>query len=117
MLKYPVFTQLCPYVLTSVFRLIRFLQSFLSPTAFGIACKYFAHFEEQGVGAQWYNLNSSPMVGDEFSVGGAMFMLIVDAVVYGLLTWYIEAVFPGMWLCICMVFAGMWLRNYSRNIA
>ena len=38
---------------------------------------------------------TSPVYGDEFNVGGAMFMLIVDAVIYGLLTWYIEAVFPG----------------------
>jgi ATP-binding cassette subfamily A (ABC1) protein 1 len=69
----------------------------LSPTAFGIACRYFARFEEQGVGLQWSNLYTSPVDGDEFNVGGAMFMLIVDAFIYGLLTWYIEAVFPGLY--------------------
>ena len=75
---------------------INFYQCLLSPTAFGIACRYFARYEEQGIGLQWSNLYSSPVYGDEFSVGGAMYMLILDAFVYGLLTWYIEAVFPGL---------------------
>ena len=77
-----------------------FFQCLLSPTAFGVACKYFARFEEQGIGLQWSNLNSSPMSGDEFSVGGAMLMLIVDSFIYGILTWYIEGVFPGMVLLL-----------------
>ena len=40
------------------------------------------------------------MSGDEFSVGGAMLMLIVDSFIYGILTWYIEGVFPGMVLLL-----------------
>ena len=35
------------------------------------------------------------MLDDEFSMAGAMGMLLIDAVLYGLLAWYIEAVFPG----------------------
>ncbi|CAB3992561.1 ATP-binding cassette sub-family A member 1-like [Paramuricea clavata] len=95
-------TTYLPYVILTIFEenvqkphLIA--SCLLSPTAFGIACRYFARFEEQGIGLQWSNLYTSPVYGDEFNVGGAMFMLIVDAIIYGLLTWYIEAVFPGQY--------------------
>lgn len=54
-----------------------------------------ARYEEQGVGAQWSNLFSSPLDGDGFSLGYAMCMMMIDAVIYGILTWYIEAVMPG----------------------
>ena len=53
--------------------------------------------KSKAIGLQWSNLYTSPVSGDEFNVGGAMFMLIVDAVIYGVLTWYIEAVFPGVY--------------------
>jgi hypothetical protein len=33
--------------------------------------------------------------GDEYSLAGCIGMLFVDAIFYGILTWYIEAVFPG----------------------
>uniref|UniRef100_A0A8C5TQW7 ATP-binding cassette sub-family A member 2 n=1 Tax=Malurus cyaneus samueli TaxID=2593467 RepID=A0A8C5TQW7_9PASS len=37
----------------------------------------------------------SPVEGDDFNLLLSMMMLVVDAVVYGVLTWYIEAVHPG----------------------
>ena len=58
-----------------------------------------ARYEEQGVGAQWSNLYSSPVDGDGFSLGYAMGMMLIDAVIYGILTWYIEAVLPGERFC------------------
>ena len=67
----------------------------LSTTSFGLSCSYLARYEEQGVGAQWSNLFSSPVAGDGFSLGYAMAMMMTDAVIYGILTWYIEAVMPG----------------------
>ncbi len=33
--------------------------------------------------------------GDRYSLGGVIGMLWVDSIFYGLLTWYIEAVWPG----------------------
>jgi ATP-binding cassette subfamily A (ABC1) protein 1 len=60
-----------------------------------MSCSYFARYEEQGVGVQWSNLYSSPIEGDGFSLGYALTMMMVDAVLYGILTWYIEAVKPG----------------------
>lgn len=71
------------------------LQSLLSPVAFGFGCEYFALFEEQGVGIQWKNLVSSPLEEDDFSLRTTIIMMYFDSFLYGLLTWYIEAVFPG----------------------
>lgn len=73
----------------------RSLQSLLSPVAFGFGCEYFALFEEQGVGIQWENLVSSPLEEDDFSLRTAIGLMYVDSVLYGVVTWYIEAVFPG----------------------
>lgn len=73
------------------------LVSLLSTTSFGICCNYIARYEEQGVGAQWSNLFSSPVTDDGYSLGFAIVMMFVDAVIYGLLTWYIEAILPGQY--------------------
>lgn len=63
--------------------------------AFGFGCEYFALFEEQGVGIQWKNLVSSPLEEDDFSLRTTIGLMYLDSVLYGILTWYIEAVFPG----------------------
>lgn len=63
--------------------------------AFGFGCDYFSLYEEQGVGIQWHNLAASPVPGDPYSFAAAMGLLLLDAVLYGLATWYIEGVFPG----------------------
>uniref|UniRef100_A0A8C6JMY7 ATP-binding cassette sub-family A member 2 n=1 Tax=Melopsittacus undulatus TaxID=13146 RepID=A0A8C6JMY7_MELUD len=70
--------------------------SLMSTTAFGLGSKYFALYEVAGVGIQWHTFSQSPVEGDDFNLLLSMMMLIVDAVVYGVLTWYIEAVHPGM---------------------
>ncbi|KAL2090306.1 hypothetical protein ACEWY4_014994 [Coilia grayii] len=70
-------------------------QSFLSPVAFGFGCEYFAQYEEQGVGIQWTNMHSSPTEGDKYNFAISIVMLYIDAFIYGVLAWYIEAVFPG----------------------
>lgn len=63
--------------------------------AFGFGCEYFSQYEEQGVGIQWYNLHSSPVEGDSYSFTISIVMLYVDAFIYAIAAWYIEAVFPG----------------------
>ncbi|XP_041049177.1 ATP-binding cassette sub-family A member 2 isoform X10 [Carcharodon carcharias] len=73
------------------------IASLMSTTAFGLGSKYFALYEVAGVGIQWHTLNQSPVEGDDFNLLLSMVMLIVDATVYGVLTWYIEAVHPGMY--------------------
>ncbi|KAM4628696.1 phospholipid-transporting ATPase ABCA1 [Polymixia lowei] len=89
-----------PYVLCVAWRdhlntTHRVLASFFSPVAFGFGCEYFSQYEEQGVGIQWFNLHSSPMEGDSYNFTTSIVMLYVDAVIYAVATWYIEAVFPG----------------------
>lgn len=74
---------------------ISFPQSFLSPVAFGFGCEYFSQYEEQGLGIQWHNLRSSPVSGDKYNFATSITMLYIDAFIYAVAAWYIEAVFPG----------------------
>uniref|UniRef100_A0A2K6CSK9 ATP-binding cassette sub-family A member 2 n=1 Tax=Macaca nemestrina TaxID=9545 RepID=A0A2K6CSK9_MACNE len=71
------------------------IASLMSTTAFGLGSKYFALYEVAGVGIQWHTFSQSPVEGDDFNLLLAVTMLMVDAVVYGILTWYIEAVTGG----------------------
>lgn len=48
-----------------------------------------------GTGIQWQNLLSPVNVDDDFCFGQVLGMLLLDSVLYGLVTWYMEAVFPG----------------------
>ncbi|XP_071314730.1 phospholipid-transporting ATPase ABCA1b isoform X1 [Trachinotus anak] len=96
------FTLYLPYVLCVAWQdYIGFgakvFASLLSPVAFGFGCEYFALFEEQGVGIQWKNLLSSPLEEDDFSLRTAIIIMYFDSFLYGVLTWYIEAVFPGQY--------------------
>lgn len=98
-----------------------FPQSFLSPVAFGFGCEYVSQYEEQGVGIQWYNLHSSPVEGDSYSFTTSIIMLYVDAIIYGIATWYIEAVFPGMTIdgkCVCCLFplSSVSLKGYKNTL-
>ncbi|XP_035267888.1 phospholipid-transporting ATPase ABCA1 isoform X3 [Anguilla anguilla] len=94
------FSLYLPYVLCVAWRdrltvELKVFASLLSPVAFGFGCEYFSLYEEQGVGIQWFNLVSSPMEGDSYNFRTSIMLLFVDAVIYGVATWYIEAVFPG----------------------
>ncbi|XP_047441411.1 phospholipid-transporting ATPase ABCA1-like [Mugil cephalus] len=96
------FTLYLPYVLCVAWQdYIGFgakvFASLLSPVAFGFGCEYFALFEEQGVGIQWRNLVSSPLEEDDFSLRTTIIIMYLDSFLYGVLTWYIEAVFPGQY--------------------
>uniref|UniRef100_A0AAY4A4F8 P-type phospholipid transporter n=1 Tax=Denticeps clupeoides TaxID=299321 RepID=A0AAY4A4F8_9TELE len=94
------FTLYLPYVLCVAWQDYvgfgaKIFVSLLSPVAFGFGCEYFALFEEQGVGIQWSNLLSSPLEEDSYSLTTSISLMMFDAVLYGIMTWYIEAVFPG----------------------
>lgn len=47
------------------------------------------------MGIQWYNLRSSLVEGDSYNLSTSIIMLYVDAFIYAVAAWYIEAVFPG----------------------
>ncbi|KAM6949618.1 phospholipid-transporting ATPase ABCA1 [Aplochiton taeniatus] len=76
---------------------IKIVVSLLSCVAFGFGCENFAKYEEQGVGIQWSNIARSPEDGERYSFIVSIVMMLVDAVIYWLLTWYIENVFPGQY--------------------
>uniref|UniRef100_A0A674NRG4 P-type phospholipid transporter n=1 Tax=Takifugu rubripes TaxID=31033 RepID=A0A674NRG4_TAKRU len=94
------FTLYLPYVLCVAWQDYvgfgaKIVVSLLSPVAFGFGCEYFALFEEQGVGIQWSNLLASPLEEDSYNLTTSICLMLFDAVLYGVMTWYIEAVFPG----------------------
>ncbi|XP_051715742.1 phospholipid-transporting ATPase ABCA1b [Ctenopharyngodon idella] len=96
------FTLYLPYVLCVAWQdyvgfTAKVIASLLSPVAFGFGCEYFALFEEQGVGIQWYNLFSSPMEEDNYNLTTCLILMYFDAFLYGVMTWYIETVFPGQY--------------------
>ncbi|XP_071759857.2 retinal-specific phospholipid-transporting ATPase ABCA4 isoform X1 [Centroberyx gerrardi] len=71
--------------------------SLLSPVAFGFGTEYLSRYEEQGLGLQWDNIQTSPLEGDAYSFLTSIRMMIFDAVLYGVLAWYLDNVFPGQY--------------------
>ncbi|XP_038069738.1 phospholipid-transporting ATPase ABCA1-like isoform X2 [Patiria miniata] len=64
--------------------------------AFGYASQYVALFEIQGTGLTWGTLGIVPnSSGEQMTPNQVITMMWLDAFLYMLLTWYIEAVFPG----------------------
>lgn len=73
------------------------LVSLSSTVAFSYGCEIISSFELQTVGVQWSNFYSSPFVASsrEFSMNTICLILLLDALVYMILTWYIEGIAPG----------------------
>ncbi|XP_073910595.1 phospholipid-transporting ATPase ABCA7 isoform X3 [Castor canadensis] len=95
------FSLYLPYVLCVAWRERlpvggRVAASLLSPVAFGFGCESLALLEEQGEGAQWHNLGIGP-AADVFSLAQVSGLLLLDAALYSLLLWYLEAVCPGQY--------------------
>ncbi|KAK7486554.1 hypothetical protein BaRGS_00022220, partial [Batillaria attramentaria] len=61
--------------------------------AYGI--KTIGLYEGTGEGAQWDSFTEPASVDDNFSLLHAMLMLIVDTIIFFILTWYIDNVHPG----------------------
>uniref|UniRef100_A0A673HB38 ABC transporter domain-containing protein n=1 Tax=Sinocyclocheilus rhinocerous TaxID=307959 RepID=A0A673HB38_9TELE len=73
------------------------LKSLLSCVAFGYGCENLSRYEEQGIGIQWSNIRVSPQENDRYSFIVSIFMMLFDAFIYWVLTWYIENVYPGQY--------------------
>uniref|UniRef100_A0A8C1ZZ12 P-type phospholipid transporter n=1 Tax=Cyprinus carpio TaxID=7962 RepID=A0A8C1ZZ12_CYPCA len=58
---------------------------------------YLSRYEEQGLGLQWDNIHTSPLEGDEYSFFTSIHMMLLDAVIYAFLAWYLDNVFPGQY--------------------
>eukprot|EP00048_Salpingoeca_helianthica_P013325 m.199375 g.199375 ORF g.199375 m.199375 type:complete len:1762 (-) comp15490_c4_seq21:19-5304(-) len=68
---------------------------FLSTSCMSIGANIISTLEAQGAGMTWDTLADPPSIDDNFALSSVFGMLIFDIFFYGLLTWYIEAVFPG----------------------
>ncbi|CAH1395854.1 unnamed protein product [Nezara viridula] len=87
-----------PFIVRWMFYLTstqKFLLSISSNVAFGLGASYLALYEEKGTGIQWKYFDKSPYYNDNFSLLSVISMLLFDFVLYMILTWYIEHVFPG----------------------
>uniref|UniRef100_A0A3Q2H1J1 ATP binding cassette subfamily A member 3 n=1 Tax=Equus caballus TaxID=9796 RepID=A0A3Q2H1J1_HORSE len=67
----------------------------LSNVAMAMGAQLIGKFEAKGTGVQWRDLLSPVNVDDDFSFGQVLGMLLLDSILYGLVTWYVEAVLPG----------------------
>ncbi|XP_058142278.1 phospholipid-transporting ATPase ABCA3-like [Dasypus novemcinctus] len=65
-----------------------------SNVAMAMGTKLLVNAEIQGTGIKWSNIFTSANM-DDFVFGYVLGMLLFDAFLYGLVAWYIEAVFPG----------------------
>ena len=99
-----------------------FFQSLFSTTAFGLGGKYFAFYEEEGVGVQWNNIYISPVEDDQYNLLMVLMMMMFDAFLYGILAWYIENVFPGKVYFLSLGqkvpdyrFMGIWAQLFKAN--
>jgi ATP-binding cassette, subfamily A (ABC1), member 1 len=68
---------------------------FSSTVAFGLGCDYIARFEGMGKGIQWSNINQGAKPNDNYTFLNCLIMMLIDTIIYMLLTIYIENVFPG----------------------
>lgn len=68
--------------------------------AFGFGTEYLSRYEEQGLGLQWDNIGTSPLEGDEYSFFTSIRMMLLDALLYAVLAWYLDNVFPGQVLAL-----------------
>ncbi|XP_060028541.1 ATP-binding cassette sub-family A member 17-like [Erinaceus europaeus] len=64
----------------------------LSNVAMALGVRLISIFEAQGTGLHWRNMGS---VRGEFSFAQVLLMLLLDSLLYSLVTWYVDAIFPG----------------------
>uniref|UniRef100_A0A8C4GZK9 ABC transporter domain-containing protein n=1 Tax=Dicentrarchus labrax TaxID=13489 RepID=A0A8C4GZK9_DICLA len=67
----------------------------ISNVAMAMGSQLIGMFEGKGTGIQWSNMFDSVTVDDDFSMAQVLGLLLFDSVLYWLVAWYMEAVFPG----------------------
>uniref|UniRef100_A0A667I5F0 ABC transporter domain-containing protein n=1 Tax=Lynx canadensis TaxID=61383 RepID=A0A667I5F0_LYNCA len=65
-----------------------------SNIAMGLGTKFLVKAEMEKIGIKWSNIFSPPKM-ENFGFAHVLGMFLFDAFLYGLVAWYIEAVFPG----------------------
>ncbi|XP_072798874.1 phospholipid-transporting ATPase ABCA3-like isoform X1 [Vicugna pacos] len=66
-----------------------------SNVALALGIKLLVKLEIKRIGVKWNNLWTPASLDDNLVLGHMSGMLLLDAFLYGLVTWYIENVFPG----------------------
>ncbi|KAL5259612.1 hypothetical protein ACHWQZ_G009905 [Mnemiopsis leidyi] len=99
-MSFLTFVSYLPYMLLSsrlklLSRGVKILLSIFPLTGANIGLMTMIEWEKIRLGVQWSNIGKGLSVVDKFSVADVILMLLVDIVFYGILTWYIENVFPG----------------------
>ncbi|XP_010121933.1 PREDICTED: ATP-binding cassette sub-family A member 3-like, partial [Chlamydotis macqueenii] len=67
----------------------------ISNVAMAMGAQLIGMFEGKGTGVQWRDLMKPVSVDDNFTLAQVLGMLLLDSVLYGVVAWYVEAVFPG----------------------
>lgn len=97
------------YISTRMIEFCCLSQCLSSTTAFSYAAQYIARYEEQVIGIQWSNVKDDPLFDDGFSFQWCCIMILIDAVIYFILGWYVRNVKPGKFyriilvICLCEV--------------
>ncbi|CAH3155546.1 unnamed protein product, partial [Porites evermanni] len=67
----------------------------LPNTCLGLAAKLFAQFETIRVGISWKQVSEYPSPDENFNMAWVFCMLLAECAIFGTVTWYVEAIFPG----------------------
>lgn len=73
----------------------KILLSLIPNLAMSLGCRAISKFEGIGVGVQWNKLNWGPDTYDTYSMLHTMIMLVVDIVIFAIITWYVDSIRPG----------------------
>ncbi|XP_066132948.1 phospholipid-transporting ATPase ABCA3-like [Saccopteryx bilineata] len=68
-----------------------------SNVALALGVNLLMKLEIKEIGAKWDNLWTPATIEDNLTFGYIIGMLLLDALLYGLVAWYIETVFPGVY--------------------
>lgn len=63
--------------------------------AMAYGCNLIGIYEGTGEGIKWNNIGEFATEDENFKMSDVFIMLIIDSVLYGLITWYVDNVYPG----------------------
>jgi hypothetical protein len=75
----------------------KFLLCLLPNSNMGVTLTVISKWEAQALKLDWSAASKVPTLEDNFTLNNCLLMYLISTLVYFLLTWYIEAVFPGQY--------------------
>lgn len=69
----------------------------MSPCCTAIGATVISFFEAQGTGIVRSTMGASPTDGDDFTMNKVFGLLLFDTILYAIITWYIDAIYPGQY--------------------